>query len=52
MRTNVSRIGHAIRHNGPIQQLVFYQSGVGTSDLGEWSKTLASTYTIYYNVRY
>jgi hypothetical protein len=39
--TNVNRIGHALKNRGPVQQLVFYQSGIGTEDLGQWSKAMA-----------
>jgi uncharacterized protein (DUF2235 family) len=44
--SNVNRFAHALDNNGPVQQLVFYQSGVGTQDLGSWmkfTKLVAST---------
>jgi uncharacterized protein (DUF2235 family) len=39
--TNVNRIGHALSHKGPVQQLIYYQSGIGTEDLDKWSKMTA-----------
>jgi uncharacterized protein (DUF2235 family) len=42
VHTNVTRFGQALRHDGGMQQLIFYQSGIGTQDLDMWSKTLSS----------
>jgi uncharacterized protein (DUF2235 family) len=42
VHTNVTRFGQALRHDGGVQQLIFYQSGIGTQDLDKWSKTLSS----------
>jgi uncharacterized protein (DUF2235 family) len=40
--TNVNRFGHALSNRSPRQQLVFYQSGIGTQDLGSWSTIMSS----------
>lgn len=42
--TNVNRIGHALSHKSPVQQLIYYQSGIGTEDLDRWSKMTAGIY--------
>jgi uncharacterized protein (DUF2235 family) len=36
--TNVTRFCDALSNSGDVQQIVYYQSGVGTQDLGAWGK--------------
>jgi hypothetical protein len=40
--TNVNRFSHALSNDGPVQQLIFYQSGIGTQDLSSWTKNVTS----------
>jgi uncharacterized protein (DUF2235 family) len=42
--TNVNRFSHALSNDGPVQQLIFYQSGIGTQDLGLLTKNVSSAY--------
>lgn len=45
--TNINRICHALKIDGPVQQLVYYQSGIGTSNYGAAFTKFARTFNLF-----